>query len=342
MIFWQIIFHGIHHHPSNHHLGESFLELVPCIFHIANVSLPGSSKGCWMDDKGCPYTIPWIQTEPLGRCVYVYSDDLVFLKTCLEASPRFSPKENLVNFFPTNPRGQKPSPSTPMPRFPPGNGRPGSGRMKYRLPNPPSQDAGKCKGCEMFSDRAYFFQILVVTGKLGNPEPQREKPFIFTTVAASNSGSPRPWGIHKFNLNQLDFCLRQQEPTSTVGIRPGGKEGMPIHPHEFSQHLHVILWCFRWGPTHWIYPLRLGLGLPRPYVWLQTLAHSTFFLSYTLRNVYTNSWGALILLGDEVDFPSSRDLEIGEDGKMAQWCGNEEWSLRDEWISFGAYKIAPG
>ena len=33
----------------------------------------------------------------------------------------------------------------------------------------------------------------------------------------------------------------------------------------------------------------LGLGLPRPYVWLQTLAHSTFFLSYTLRNVHTNS-----------------------------------------------------
>ena len=22
----------------------------------------------FMDDKGCPYTIPWIQTAPLGRC----------------------------------------------------------------------------------------------------------------------------------------------------------------------------------------------------------------------------------------------------------------------------------
>ena len=25
-----------------------------------------------MDDKGCPYTIPWIQTEPLGRSRYEY------------------------------------------------------------------------------------------------------------------------------------------------------------------------------------------------------------------------------------------------------------------------------
>ena len=38
--------------------------------HLLDVNLPGSSKGCRMDDKGCPYTIPWIQTEPLGRCWY--------------------------------------------------------------------------------------------------------------------------------------------------------------------------------------------------------------------------------------------------------------------------------
>ena len=38
--------------------------------------LPGSSKGCWMDDKGCPYTIPWIQTEPLGRCWYAIENTL--------------------------------------------------------------------------------------------------------------------------------------------------------------------------------------------------------------------------------------------------------------------------
>ena len=33
-----------------------------------NKNVPGSSKTCWMDDKGCPYTIPSIPTEPLGRC----------------------------------------------------------------------------------------------------------------------------------------------------------------------------------------------------------------------------------------------------------------------------------
>ena len=38
--------------------------------------LPGSSKGCRMDDKGCPYTIPWIQTKPLGRCWYAIEDTL--------------------------------------------------------------------------------------------------------------------------------------------------------------------------------------------------------------------------------------------------------------------------
>ena len=35
-------------------------------------NIPGSSKGCWMDDKRWPYTIPWIQTEPHGRCWYIY------------------------------------------------------------------------------------------------------------------------------------------------------------------------------------------------------------------------------------------------------------------------------
>lgn len=33
----------------------------------------------------------------------------------------------------------------------------------------------------------------------------------------------------------------------------------------------------------------LGLGLPRPYVWLQTIAFSAFFLAYTFGNVFVNS-----------------------------------------------------
>ena len=37
--------------------------------------LPGSSKECWMDDKGCLYTSLRVQTPPFGRCWY-----MIFMK----------------------------------------------------------------------------------------------------------------------------------------------------------------------------------------------------------------------------------------------------------------------
>ena len=46
--------------------------------------LPWSSKGCWMDDKGCRKTPSlWVQTAPFGRCWYQQksADHKRFLKS---------------------------------------------------------------------------------------------------------------------------------------------------------------------------------------------------------------------------------------------------------------------
>ena len=44
---------------------------VPWI-HLQYLYLPGSSKGCWMDDKGCRKTPSLrLQTAPFGRCWYM-------------------------------------------------------------------------------------------------------------------------------------------------------------------------------------------------------------------------------------------------------------------------------
>lgn len=101
----------------------------------------------------------------------------------------------------------------------------------------------------MFSDRAslFFFKSWWWLGNWETLSPNEKRPSYSKKVAASNSGSPRPWGIHKFNLNQLDFCLRPQEPTSTVGIKPGGK----------GRDAHSPTWVFSTSSRP---PLMFSLG----------------------------------------------------------------------------------
>ena len=48
---------------QRHHDSRYVYIYYVYIYIYLYIYLPGSSKGCWMDDKGCPYTIPWIENR---------------------------------------------------------------------------------------------------------------------------------------------------------------------------------------------------------------------------------------------------------------------------------------